>query len=191
MSGRLRAVGSRGGIRLFIAVDPPAELRERLSAWARDQRGGSHGVRLVPPANVHLTLAFLGERDSGEIDAIVRAMAGAAQSGRAEDLSIGEPLLLPPRRPRVLAATVVDPSGRLTELRDQLAEALRIEIGWSEARAFRPHLTLARLSRDARPPRELAPLPRGEFDAEELVLFRSHLEPSGARYEAIERARLT
>jgi 2'-5' RNA ligase len=183
-------MGSRGGSRLFIAADPPGELRERLSAWARAQRGGAHGIRLVPAANVHLTLAFLGERDRDEIDAVVRAMSSAAQSGGVHGLSIGEPLLLPPRRPRVLAAAVADPAGRLAALRDELSSELRAEIGWSEARAFRPHLTLARLARDARLPRELAPLPAGDFDVEELVLFRSHLEPSGARYEAIARVAL-
>lgn len=147
-------------------------------------------MRIVPPENIHLTLAFLGEQPATTVDAIVGAMSAAARGGQIDGLTVSDPLLLPPRRPRVLAAAVADSGSQLADLRADLAEKLELAIGWSEAHQFRPHLTLARMGRDARAPRELLPPPRGEFDATELVLYRSHLEQSGARYEAIERVAL-
>lgn len=147
-------------------------------------------MRVVPPANIHLTLAFLGDQPVGASDAIVGAMSAAARAGQIDRLSIADPLLLPPRRPRVLAVSIGERGSALADLRAELADELELAIGWSEARAFRPHLTVARMGRDARAPRELSPPPSGEFSPGELVLYRSHLEPSGARYEAVERVAL-
>lgn len=177
--------------RLFTAVDPPLAVREDLAAWAKAQRGGVRGVRLIAPANIHLTMAFLGERSAGEMPAILEAMARAAQfCGGEPALQVAAPILLPPRSPRVLAAGVADRNGALTRLHKELTSALGEQIDYSERRAFRPHLTLARLARDAKLPAELSPLRADEFICDELVLYRSYLEPSGARYEALERVAL-
>jgi 2'-5' RNA ligase len=183
-------VSPGGTQRLFVAVDPPTAVAEELTSWARAQRGGSQGMRIVEPRNVHLTLAFLGERTAGEIANVTRAMSEAAIGGGVNALRTGEPLLLPPRRPRVLAVTVTDSGGRLAELQDALVAELGRLVGFRAERAFRPHLTLARLRRDARPPHALEAPPQLQFDARELVLHRSHLEPAGARYEVVERVTL-
>jgi 2'-5' RNA ligase len=65
-----------------------------------------------------------------------------------------------------------------------------------EARAFSPHLTIGR-ARDGRGAPglggALAEAAQGEgigWRAAELVLFESHLEPGGARHEALLRAPL-
>ena len=51
---------------------------------------------------------------------------------------------------------------------------------------------LARVKRGVRrAPRIEAPdPPAGQFEATDVVLYRSHLSPRGARYEALERASL-
>ena len=177
--------------RLFTAVDPPPAVREDLAAWAKAQSGGARGVRLIAPANIHLTMAFLGERPASEMPAIIEAISRTAQFCRGElALQFAAPILLPPRSPRVLAAGVVDRNGALTRLHEELTSALVEQIDYRERRAFRPHLTLARLARDAELPAELSPLRADEFSCGELILYRSHLEPSGARYEEAERVAL-
>lgn len=178
---------------MFIAADPPLELAEELAAWARAQRVGTWGVRVIVPESIHLTMAFLGERPLDEVETIAAAAASAVQQvefGAISGLRIGEPLLLPPRTPRVLSATVEDPSGHLLTLRKALAAELLEAIGWSERRSFKPHMTLARIAREGRLARRLAPLPSGEFGFTELVLYRSHLETAAARYEAVARIAL-
>ncbi len=181
----------RGRYRTFAAIDPPAVLAAELVAWARDQRAGAQAMRVLAADSLHLTLAFLGERSAAEVERIGESLAIAAgHAGRVHELVVGEPLLLPQRRPRVLAASIDDPGGELADLHHAIAEALSIAVGWAEPRAFRPHVTLARFGRDGRAPRELGPLPAGNFAADEIVLYRSHLEQSGARYEELERIAL-
>jgi 2'-5' RNA ligase len=56
-----------------------------------------------------------------------------------------------------------------------------------EKRAFTPHLTLARFKTPMRLP-DLPPLSAAAlvgWPAGSIVLFRSHLSPRGARYEAL------
>lgn len=147
-------------------------------------------MRIVPPQNIHLTLAFLGEREAGEVDEILGAMTLAAQqapTGTIDGLSTGTPLLLPKRRPRVLAVAIEDPDRELAVLASTLAGTLAEAIGHGDARAFRPHLTLARIGRDGSAPERLSPPPQQSFGVGEILLMRSFLEPSGARYEELGR----
>ncbi|HMD52340.1 MAG TPA: RNA 2',3'-cyclic phosphodiesterase [Solirubrobacteraceae bacterium] len=199
---------SRGATaRLFVALDPPLWAREELAEWARliapalDPRGGARpagAVRLLAPQLLHLTLCFLGNRPVGEIASLSSALG--ALSERDLELSIGGPLLLPPRRPRAVAVEVHGHGEELSLLHRRLVESLAAAGGWEpERRRFRPHITVARLrGRDAGrsgrdpetrgrdPERELLPAtPRLSFTAESLCLYRSRLTPTGASYEVL------
>lgn len=178
-------------LRLFVAVDPPPELAAEIASWARAARGPR--MRVMSPERIHLTLAFLGAMTEHDVGPIAGAIdfAVAETLGGPIELELGAPAWLPPRRPRALAVEVRDPSGRLAELRDALAEALAQTIGWEpEHRRFRPHLTAARMSGEPPGRTDLAPTPAASFTVAELVLYRSFLEPHGARYEALERTPL-
>ncbi|WP_320669270.1 RNA 2',3'-cyclic phosphodiesterase [Patulibacter defluvii] len=187
--------GRRPGQRLFVALAPPAAVGEALLAWTRDRRGQAPGTRPVPAEQLHVTLAFLGARTVAEIDPIADALASAVaeRGGRPlPQLRLGSPLWLPPRRPRVLAAEVHDDAGELDDLQAAIATALERAIGWREERPFRAHLTLARMRSDAAPDRRTLPAtPAATFVPDAVILYRSHLEPSGARYEPLERLPLT
>jgi RNA 2',3'-cyclic 3'-phosphodiesterase len=72
-------------VRLFFALEPPADLAIQISDW-RDRQLAAPG-RPVPPGNFHITLAFLGdateqqlERLCLETDAMLsrRTFAGAS-----------------------------------------------------------------------------------------------------------------
>jgi 2'-5' RNA ligase len=196
--------------RLFVAIDPPAQAREQLAAWARaalgrrrgEGQGANRPLRLLDPELLHLTLCFLGARPVEEIGAVSGALEECAVG--VGEVSIGAPLWLPPRRPRVLAVEVHDPYGGLTHLHDSLIAALAAATGWSPAdgggssggrRRFRPHITLVRMREGAAgrmgvDRRALPPTPALAFTPGELVLYRSWLAPDGASYEALARATL-
>ena len=175
--------------RLFVALDLPAEARAALAAFrdAADPRIW----RPVADEALHVTLVFLGHRPPGVADrvgAVVRDTAGPAA-----DLALGPPLLLPPRRARVLCAGVEDRSGALGALQARLAGALE-EAGLHERerRDYRPHATVARLRAGERAPRELSgdgPAPV-EFAGEAVTLYRSLLSRAGATYEPVLRVPL-
>jgi 2'-5' RNA ligase len=179
-------------MRLFLAVELPATVREALAGLQRDLRSRCGGWRWVRPEGIHLTLRFLGEVAAGD-DAAQRA-AWRREASRSGPLSIrvsGAGVFPSPRRPRVLWVGVEEyvPGGRLEALAAGLETAAR-EAGFKpETRPFRPHLTLARAARGSRPS---APEPGsvgeiGLAEVEDLVLFRSELRPQGARYSVLER----
>ena len=172
--------------RLFVALDLPAAARAALAAFRA--RADPALWRPVADEALHVTLVFLGHRPAGEaerVSAVVRACASPVG-----DLALGAPLLLPPRRARVLCAEVRDGSGALAGLQGRLTGELeKAGLHERERRAFRPHATVARLRAGVRAPRVTPP--EGPepvaFDGESVTLYRSELSPAGARYEPLER----
>jgi RNA 2',3'-cyclic 3'-phosphodiesterase len=185
--------------RLFAALDPPSDVAERLAEWTRQAtragagRGAASGQRVLGPHLLHLTLCFLGERPVHEIGMLASALSSGCEGQRACELQLAAPVWLPPRRPRALAIEVRDVTGRLARLQRAVAGALAGVTGEAEtsSKRFRPHITVARLRGEpARPDPVLIATPALDFLAEEVVLYRSHLEPAGARYEPIATALL-
>jgi len=185
-----------------VAVDPPKDVRNALADWARSAiraadaraRGGTP-PRLLDPESLHVTLCFLGERPTEEIDSLSSRLATCG--GPTGELSLGAPLWLPPRRPRTLAVELHDEQGRLASLQKAVAAALE-ELEASSLiaegrpnppakhRHYRPHVTVARMRSDAAPrERTLPPTPALSFLPAELVLYRSWLSPDGASYEPL------
>jgi RNA 2',3'-cyclic 3'-phosphodiesterase len=184
---------SRGAsIRLFAALDPPAEVGEELLRWARAalRESGERSARLLALDSLHVTLMFLGERPGEEVDALAHALSEAAARSGPCELRTGAPVWLPPRHPRALAVEVHDLDGRLDELQREVASSLCEVCGMQRPRRFRAHLTVARARSAESAGIPLAPTPALDFSAGEVVLYRSHLDPAGARYERLAVAEL-
>jgi RNA 2',3'-cyclic 3'-phosphodiesterase len=177
--------------RLFVALELPLSAREALVRWRSSHLRGVAGVRLVEPGALHVTLCFLGWRAVGEIDPIGAACASVATLPDVE-LSLGTPVWLPARRPRVLAVELGDPRAGLREIQGTLSRALRAG-GFYEpqTRPFFAHVTVARIGRNERVRRVELPAPspltlRGSV----ITLYRSRLSAGGAGYEPLHRVRL-
>jgi len=175
--------------RLFVALELPAAAREALVGWRRQALGDAPGLRLVAAGSLHLTLCFLGWQEGPALEPIAAACErGLAAAGRhAPPLATGTPVWLPKRRPAVLAVGIEDPTGGLAQAWQSLAAELAGG-GWfaPEGRPFLPHVTVARVGRGTRVRASELPAPaRLEFPGEEVVLYRSMLIPTGARYEAL------
>jgi RNA 2',3'-cyclic 3'-phosphodiesterase len=187
-------------VRLFVALELPDLVKEAFLAWRAPLLRDADGLRAVPPASLHVTLAFLGWKPERAIAPLSRLVeACAAEAGSVDGLALGEPLWLPRRRPRVLAVTLEDRHGQLRALQEQLVERL-VAGAWyeQEARPYLPHVTVARVRTGGSvPARELpttasggGALPALAFDGAAVVLYRSHLSSAGARYEALSLSRL-
>jgi 2'-5' RNA ligase len=176
-------------LRLFVALELPAEAVAALDAFAR--RAARDGLRVLPPEALHVTLAFLGGRAEEEVEPIAAALRAVAAP--VEGLSLAGPAWLPPRRPSVLAVDLADPGGACARLQGAVSDALAALGAYApERRAFRPHVTVARVRRGARVDRTLPDLAPGPtFAAPALTLYRSRLGPKGASYDALARTPLT
>lgn len=182
----MRGRRHRSGLRLFVALDPPVEVRAEAEAWARHLARSTHGLRVAPARNSHVTLAFLGERDESEIDEIAAAVAETERP--VDGLSLGAPVWLPRRRPRALALEIHDDTAGLAEMQRDLARRLGADLGWREARPYRAHLTCGRTGRGFDPSGLRLPVsPQMAFASDSVTLYSSILGPEGAEYEALER----
>jgi RNA 2',3'-cyclic 3'-phosphodiesterase len=178
--------------RLFAALEIPADVRAEMASFGRAAADRDGALRPVKADALHLTLAFLGHRALDEIDPAREAVRGIRSAPPA--LSLGGPLWLAPRRPRVLTVALQDVGGVLAALQAQVAQRLAAALPWQpEKRAFRPHVTVARVRHGWRPRTDDLPeAPQASFSAEAVVLFRSHLGGRvPARYEPLERALLS
>ena len=168
-------------MRLFIAIDLPAEIKQALGQLRCDLPG----ARWVAAAQIHLTLAFLGEVEEARVAPLVTELARIHLPPFTLDLT--GPGCFPHRqRPRVLWVGLT-PQPLLTQLAAAVQEALFVCGFPLEERPFSPHLTLARLKFPA--PREVGvfldqPLPASfpVFAVREFILFESRLNPHGAEH---------
>ena len=170
-------------MRLFVALDLPFPLRERLHRLT----GGLPGARWIPPQNYHLTLRFLGEMPghrAEEVDLALAALRGRALTLQMQGVNVFEKA----GRPITLYAAV-ERNPQLEHLQNKIETALQ-RIGFEpERRRFNPHVSLARL--DNAPPDKLVgwlqahtllradPVPVTHF-----TLFSSRLGKDQAVYEA-------
>ena len=182
-------------LRVFCAVELPDELRARAAERVRRLRSEFPEVRASweRPEKLHITLKFLGELEPARVEELSRAAARAVATVEPFDLIVDEPGSFPPHgQPRVLWLGIRDDSGSLAFMHRALEEACAA-VGFArESRAFRPHLTLARL-RSPHGASELAaahrdaPFGPQSFKVSELVVMRSELGPGGSRYTPLSR----
>lgn len=185
----------RARVRLFVALDLPAAVREGIVGWGeRELRDPA--LRPVAAENLHVTLAFLGHRDEAEVEPISAAVTAGA--GVAPRMELGEPEARPGRgRPRVFALPVRSDGAEALQagLVERLAEAGLHE---AEKRRFWPHVTVARVRSEGRRPvavsKHPGALPEGlltPFFAVRIALYRSELQPRGARYVPLAQVELS
>ena len=141
-------------------------------------------------------MKFFGNVDQAKVAVIQDALARVAQEFSPIEIAVGGTGVFPrPSRPQVLWIGIDDRSGALAKLQKRLEEECAREGFAKEDRAFRPHLTIARIRNlnnasrlaEAHLRLEFAPV---ELVLSELVLFRSELSPKGSKYTAISRSRL-
>jgi len=175
-------------VRLFVAVIPPPEVRERALReleslpWRGD-------VRWLPPENLHLTLKFLGETPEDGIPGIHGALGAACGEYPAFDLTLQGAGAFPSLdRARVVWAGAGEGSEVLEDLAGRIEDALA-EVGFErDGRPFRPHLTLGKSRRggawleDTERRAELGPF---RFGVGSVELVRSRLSQEGAAYSTV------
>jgi 2'-5' RNA ligase len=126
-------------IRLFVGLDLPEDLRQRLAAVGI----GMPGVHWVPEDNLHLTLRFIGEVGEDVANDLHDALTGV--HGPSFPLTIaGTGIFETGHRPHTFYASV-EKSEPLTRLQNKIESALVRAGQEPETRKFTPHITLAKL----------------------------------------------
>ena len=187
-------------LRLFIAVELPASVRQRLADVTDELRGvGLERLRWVRPENIHITLKFLGETPVERQPQIEDALRAAAEGVGPLELALGELGKFGGRQnPRVLW---VDVRGEVDALKalHRRVDARIAPLGFpAEERPFAAHLTLARVPQDIakKVARSLSDaidavtVPDPPIPVREVVLMRSELRPGGPVYTRLSGVEL-
>jgi RNA 2',3'-cyclic 3'-phosphodiesterase len=126
--------------RLFTAIEIPQAIRLRLSLL----RAPLSGAKWIEAENMHITLRFAGDIDGRTADEFADFLGGVR--AKPFSVSIGGVGAFGGRDPRALWAGVEasEPLEALYRAHDRAARAAGLE---PEGRAFKAHVTLARMRR--------------------------------------------
>ena len=186
--------------RLFVGVDLSIQVVERLvlfqrecARWHKEKGDGAARLRLVEAPNIHLTLKFLGDTSPALVPVIHEALQALCEPLFPFEVECRGVGVFPDQEaPRILWAGLDDTSAEVLELLQRALERDLEKVGVErERRAFRPHVTLARVRgvpvdlRDLLEP--LGEVSFGKSFIKDMVLFESKLGPEGPKYEVLRR----
>ncbi|GAB3350888.1 RNA 2',3'-cyclic phosphodiesterase [Chromohalobacter beijerinckii] len=163
--------------RLFFALWPDDASRRALAS-AADRLAPICGGWPLPAANMHITLAFLGNVDSARLEALgglTRAWPRFADAWTLDRLGHFP-------RPRIVWAGGA-PSATLSRLHDALWQALAAHGFTPPQREFTPHVSLVRQAE--RPARETTLATPIVWRFDHLALVESQLGNGGSRYRTL------
>ncbi len=170
--------------RLFFAIEMPAAIQRQVVRWRADHFAPEAG-RPVAAANLHLTLAFLGEVSDEKRQALATMAGRIRQPGFTLTLDDAGQWL----RSRVVWLGTRQPPRGLLQLANMLrAQAARSGC-YQSPQPFHPHITLLRDASHA-----VAIPPPGfhwAFPVKEFVLYESRFAGGRTRYTPLQRWTLT
>lgn len=184
-------------MRLFVAINLPSDVRSAVWEATAPMRACAPELPWVDESRLHLTLKFLGEQPEERVPAIEAAFARVAAGHRELAMELGGIGAFPNfRRARVVWMGVAQ-DAKLELLHHDVEvafEAIGFEL---EGRAFRPHLTLARL-KGAQPDDRMRALRRAaahttfrcDVPVRTMELMQSNLSTAGPRYATLVSAAL-
>ena len=187
-------------MRTFIAIEIPEEIRNSLAQIQSHLKYSGADVKWVAPANIHLTLKFLGEIDEKKCEAVKSALDIIAKDTHAFEISLKDIGAFPKiDHPRVIWAGLDKGAKESTELAGKIDEALS-KIGFAkESRPFAAHLTLGRVRSGKNKEALKAKIDslqgpeasgQGAENISSVILFHSKLTPTGSIYTKLHETKL-
>lgn len=180
--------------RLFFALWPDEPMRQAMAQAIRETVRASGG-RPVMPANLHVTLAFLGSVPERRLPELAQVARAATRDDAGEPLELSFDHLEYWRAAHLLCAAPAQTSERTAALAGRLRSALLrsvfapdLKSSWSvevgTTGPFRPHVTLAR--KVYRSPRTIE-MQSVTWSFTDFVLVDSKTLPEGSVYTVLER----
>lgn len=171
--------------RLFIGLELPDPVLEQLLAMREEIAG----ARWQTANQLHLTLGFIGNVDDGIADSV----SAGLQYLEAEPFELqlqGVGRFGSPQKPNNLWAGVT-PEAPLVAIHGQVQSTLKAAGLDPDERPYKPHVTLARMGRNAGPTdpflARFSDFRSSPFLVRNISLFRSTLTQEGSIYEVIHR----
>ncbi len=176
-------------LRAFVAVPLPRAIIAAMGTLQDDLKNHGLRVRWVRPENIHLTLKFLDDINPEDVAGIIAAVESAAREQKPLTLSARAVGVFPGlNRARIIWTGLTGQVNALTKLHRALDTGLA-KLGFpKEKRPFKGHLTLGRTKGNTDPQKldraitACSDFKSEPFTADQLILFKSDLQASGAVY---------
>ncbi|MFH1476246.1 MAG: RNA 2',3'-cyclic phosphodiesterase [Verrucomicrobiota bacterium] len=185
-------------IRTFVAVAINEAVREKLTEIQNRLRQTGADVGWVAPANIHLTLLFLGTVFESQVSTLATAMdaiTSAYQPGKLEVKGIGS--FGRPQSPRVIWAGLTGNLQPLLALQTEILAIAKKTGIYTDAKPFHPHLTIGRVRSTKNIEALLNALATwpdtvfGTITIDRVLLMKSELKAQGPVYTPLHTSRLT
>lgn len=183
-------------MRLFLAITPPPEILENVSAVQAQARAqlSFRGLRWERPEKWHITLQFLGSLDESLVPSLCAALAEIRHPPPFR-AALAAPGAFPTMsRPRVLWLGLGGELAALHLLHGGIVGATSTFASGAETRKFTPHLTLARIPQPLRTPEikaieawsQSVQPPSASWIVQEFELWQSTLGSGGSSYTLVQ-----
>jgi 2'-5' RNA ligase len=181
-------------IRSFLAFELPLEIKKGVSRVFAEIRGSIRNIRWVNVDNIHLTIVFMGNVSEDLIPPINEAVEKVCLRYGPFYISLSGLGAFPnTRRPRVVWLGLQGDTERMSFFKKALHKHIKPFGIKEEKRPFKPHLTLGRFRNPAPGDSSLdnfiakyKDLSSPECQMDELILFKSDLNPGGAVYTKLK-----
>lgn len=179
-------------IRTFIAIQMPADIRQKLAEIGEELKKSGADAKWVAEDNFHITLKFLGNVTAGRMTAVSQVVGSVVERTESFHLVLSGVGAFPRlSRPSVVWVGISDGSDRVASLAEKIDAELG-RLGFErEERPFSGHVTIARIrtSKNLERLKEIIEGLReqhvGVFGVESVAIMKSELRRSGPIYTAI------
>ena len=187
-------------MRAFIAIDLPQSVKDIVSRMQSRLKLSGADVSWVSPANMHLTLKFLGDIDEAAAIAVSEAIRDIAARTCDFTMQLGSIGAFPGvQSPRIIWVGLSKGHEQARAIAAQIESRIeKYGIG-RETKPFASHITIGRV-RSKKNIRQLtdgigaADIRRDataeEFKAGKITFFKSTLTPQGPVYEKLQETNL-
>jgi 2'-5' RNA ligase len=181
-------------IRLFTAIPLAPSLRPPLVDLLSEMVKTKSPVKWVEPAQLHLTLRFIGDQEEAKIPAVESQLEGAVVGVEPFEIELGGVGAFPNlKHPKVLFVPVLSGQEKLSRLFTEISKGLeKVGLGLEE-KPYHAHLTLGRVktSEDVSGVIQMLqtgwPATLGKMAVDHFVLFRSQLRSQGPLYTELKK----
>ncbi len=176
--------------RLFVAVWPDENLRGEIAGVVGELKKADADIKWVSAENLHLTLKFLGEVETGKVEEIVSTLKSVRQ--KSFEMEVGNLGAIPnSRHPKTIFADVTSGGKPLQELAQAIGNTLEKTGFERDPRAFIPHVTLGRVKSPKNLQKYFLKMSEhkgqifGKISVTRFYLVKSDIRPQGPAYTEI------
>ena len=184
--------GEKEKIRVFIAVPVPEEIKNNIanSQEILKQKFDNDKIKWVKANLMHITIKFLGDIETAMIPDMKKMVQKSIADANRFKLSVKKIGVFPGiRKPRIIWAGIEQDVGKLVDIHEKINENINVLGFKKESKGLTPHITLARVKHKPINSKilkqvieESQRLFLGEFQVNNIILYKSELYPTGPLY---------